>query len=156
MRLKKIWPIFMLATLSLSYSISAWCVEEDSVLGLWLSEEKDGVIKVSKDGDSFQGHLVWIKDLATGKMKEILDKENPEESLQSRSLLGIKLFYGFKFNEDEWSDGNIYDPKSGKTYSSYLKLEDENTLNLRGYVGIPLFGRTSQWTKIQKFPELKN
>lgn len=156
MHLKKIWPIFMLVILSQPFSLFAKDIEKDDILGLWLSEEKDGVIKVSKDGDEYQGHLIWIKEIATGEKKEILDKENPDESKRSRSLQGIKLFYGFHYDDEEWTNGSIYDPKSGKTYNSYLELKDDKTLKLRGYVGIPLFGRTSVWTRIKELPKLEN
>jgi len=49
-----------------------------------------------------------------------------------------------------WEDGEIYDPKSGKTYDCYLKLETPDKLKVRGYVGISLLGRTSKWTRAKK------
>jgi len=146
----------MLVTLILPLSLKARDISKDDILGLWLSEEKDGVIEVTKDGELYQGHLVWIKELADGTKKEILDKENPDESKRGRSLQGIKLFYGFNYDDEEWNNGSIYDPKSGKTYSSFLELKDENTLKLRGYVGIPLFGRTSIWTRVKEIPKTEN
>jgi uncharacterized protein (DUF2147 family) len=58
------------------------------------------------------------------------------------------MLTAFKFDgDDEWIGGDIYAPESGKTYSSYMYLKDINTLKVRGYVGISLFGRTETWTR---------
>lgn len=148
MRLKKILPKFMLLAFLLPSSGFAK-IKEDDILGHWLSENKDGVVHVKKVDGDYKGYLVWIKLLATGEKKVVLDNKNPDEELQKRSLLGVRLFQGFEFDGDEWTGGEIYDPDSGKTYKCKMSLDDDKkTLNLRGYVGIPLFGRTSHWTKI--------
>lgn len=58
------------------------------------------------------------------------------------------MLTGFRFDgDDEWKDGDIYDPESGKTYSCYLSLKDNNTLKVRGYIGVSLFGRSETWTR---------
>jgi uncharacterized protein (DUF2147 family) len=49
--------------------------------------------------------------------------------------------------EGVWEDGDIYDPKSGKTYSCYMKLQSMDKLKVRGYIGISLIGRTTYWTR---------
>ena len=49
-----------------------------------------------------------------------------------------------------WSGGTIYDPEEGKTYKCVMKLADENTLNVRGYIGVPAFGRTVTWLRVPK------
>jgi uncharacterized protein (DUF2147 family) len=60
----------------------------------------------------------------------------------------LVLLSNFKFDgNDKWKGGDIYDPESGKTYSSYLYLKGKNILKVRGYVGISLFGRTETWTR---------
>ncbi len=89
-------------------------------------------------------------DAATGKPK--LDVLNPDVSLQSRPKMGLVLLSNFVFDEDEWTDGEIYDPKSGKTYSCYMEFEEENDLNtlkIRGYIGVSLVGKTTYWTRVK-------
>jgi uncharacterized protein (DUF2147 family) len=57
---------------------------------------------------------------------------------------------GFVFEgNNEWKEGHIYDPNNGKTYRCNLELIDQETLSVRGYVGISLFGRTEIWTRKQ-------
>ena len=155
MRLKKILLTLTLIISTLPISSFSADYKAEDILGTWLSEKKDGVIKVSKNGDSFRGHLIAFEKQKEDIGKVVLDKNNPEDKLKSRKLKGIEMFWGFSFDDDEWSGGQIYDPVSGKTYKSYMSLDGKDTLNLRGYVGIPLFGRTSVWTRIDKIPEFK-
>ena len=62
----------------------------------------------------------------------------------------MDILTGLKKDGDEWSGGKILDPKNGKTYKCYIKLEDNNTLKLRGYIGISLFGRTAIWKRAEQ------
>ncbi len=56
--------------------------------------------------------------------------------------------HDFKFTGSSWEDGKIYDPKSGKTYDCILKSKENNKiLEIRGYIGSPMFGRTATWTR---------
>lgn len=145
MLVKKIFVSLLL--ISFSSTVFAEKFSDADILGFWLTESGKGVIEVYKNGEEFEGKLVWIQDIHEGLVKDKLDKHNPDEKLQKRSILNLRNLSGFKFKSNEWSGGKIYDPKSGKTYSSYMKLENINQLNLRGYVGIPLFGRTSEWKR---------
>jgi uncharacterized protein (DUF2147 family) len=49
----------------------------------------------------------------------------------------------------EWGDGTIYDPKNGKTYRCVINMKDDNTIDIRGYVGIKTFGRTDTWKRTE-------
>jgi len=78
--------------------------------------------------------------------------ENPDEELQKRPIMGLELLSNFEFDgDDEWEDGDIYDPKSGKTYSCYMEFTDKtkNELKVRGYIGVSLLGRTTYWTRVE-------
>jgi uncharacterized protein (DUF2147 family) len=116
---------------------------QDDIVGYWLSESKKGVIEITRNGDYYEGNIVWIKDVYEKKTKQPLDINNPDESLQTRKLLGLQNLKGFKFKQKKWQGGTVYDPQKGKTYSSYLYMADQNTLKLRGFIGVALFGRTS-------------
>jgi uncharacterized protein (DUF2147 family) len=77
-----------------------------------------------------------------------LDKNHPDEKVRSRPVLGLTNTWGFVYKgENIWDDGSIYDPKNGNTYSCTMKLKDKNTLEVRGYIGISLIGRTDVWTR---------
>lgn len=121
----------------------------DGILGTWTNSEKDARFVISKQGDRFSGKMIWIKDpLVNGK--PAADDKNPDAALRSRPLLGLSLLNGFKYDSDNvWTDGKIYDPRNGKTYSCKLTLTDPKHLNVRGYIGFSLLGRTDIWTRVE-------
>jgi len=151
----KVFFIVFAAMIAMPFTqINAQDFKADDILGVWMNEDKDANVEIYKDGDFYNGKIVWLKDPIreeTGKPK--LDKENEDESLRTRPVMGLLLLKGFVFDgDDEWEDGEIYDPKNGKTYSCYMEFEDEddmNTLKIRGYIGISLLGRTTYWTKVK-------
>ena len=49
-----------------------------------------------------------------------------------------------------WEDGTIYDPKNGTTYSCKIEAKGENQIEVRGFVGTEMFGRTDVWTRMKK------
>ncbi|MFU8843705.1 MAG: DUF2147 domain-containing protein [Bacteroidales bacterium] len=143
--------LFLLMMLVIAFAIpevTAQDVKADDILGFWLNEEKDGKVEIYNENGKYSGKLVWLKnplDDKTGKPK--LDKENPDSELKKRALKGVILMHGFEFNHGEWENGKIYDPKNGKTYSCYLKLESPDRLKVRGYIGFSWIGRTTYWTR---------
>lgn len=148
---RKILPVSLLVCLLWTTSVFAK-VSPDDCLGFWLTEDQDATIQVYKaNSGKYEGKIVWIRDLHTGKKKQIFDDQNEDKSRHDKPLLGMVNLKGFSFNEDEneWSGGTIYDPVKGKTYSAYMKLKD-GKMHLRGFIGFALFGRTSIWTREEK------
>ena len=141
----------ILVTLLLStHALLAQKSEGDRINGNWLNEEKDGRIEIYRTGDRYFGKLVWARELmeADGKTprKDRTDIKNNDPKLRSRQLLNLVILTNFTYDNGVWSGGKIYDPKSGKTYSCTMKLKG-NKLEIRGYVGISMFGRTTVWTR---------
>lgn len=76
------------------------------------------------------------------------DIHNPQPSERGRPLCGLKIGSGFTLRgPDHAAGGALYDPKSGKTYHGAMAAEGSK-LDLRGYVGIPLFGESQTWTRM--------
>ena len=120
----------------------------DDIIGVWLTTGKEPAkIQIYKSGDKFYGKIIWLQNPLEGG-KQRVDANNPDKSKRNELIIGLVILKGFKFNgDDEWKGGDIYDPENGKSYSSYINLKDKNTLKVRGYVGISLFGRTETWTR---------
>jgi uncharacterized protein (DUF2147 family) len=114
---------------------------------LWYNTEKTSKIQIYKAGDGlFYGKIVWLKVPAIDGQPK-LDPNNPDKSKRNTPLLGMVIIKGLKKDGDhDYVDGTIYDPKNGKTYSSKISFK-EGQLDVRGYVGISLIGRTATWTK---------
>ena len=122
--------------------------QADGIVGIWLTGGKEPAnIQIYKSGDKYFGKIIWLKaPEENGKPK--LDKENPDKSKRNQQIIGLVILKDFKFNRrNEWEDGKIYDPENGKTYSCNLTLKDRNILDVRGYIGLSLFGRTETWTR---------
>ncbi len=135
---------FLLMALMNPYVVSAQSVSDaDKILGVWNNQEKTGKIEVYKSGNKYFGKIIGGAPGASPRK----DIKNPNPALQSRNLVGVIILNNFIFKKGLWSDGTIYDPDSGKTYSCNIKYKN-GELEIRGFVGISLFGRTSIWTKV--------
>jgi uncharacterized protein (DUF2147 family) len=118
----------------------------DAIERLWLNEEQTAKIQVYKATDKkFYGKIVWLK-VPTVDGKPKVDKNNPDKSHRNDPINGLLILRGFtKTNDNTYDDGEIYDPKNGKTYSCIITMKGTE-LDVRGYVGISLLGRTTKWT----------
>jgi uncharacterized protein (DUF2147 family) len=144
--MRKLLILFCISILA-SGGISA---QSDGVTGYWLTQDGDSQVEIYRTGNKFSGKIVWLKEPleADGQVKR--DKNNPDNSLKTRTTLGLELLNDFTYNDSkkEWEKGTIYDPKSGKTYSCYMWLDGNNTLKLKGFVmGMRFLGREATWTR---------
>ncbi len=144
--MKKISLISTLLLLFLFTSVQVKAQSENAILGVWYNTEKTAKVEILKKGSPFIGKIVWLKDPNPGG-KPAVDKDNPETKLKSRPLMGLNLLEGLKFDSGMWEDGTIYDPKTGKTYSCQVTLKSKEVLEVKGYIGFSLIGRTVEWTK---------
>ncbi len=123
----------------------------DAILGTWLTGEGLGKVEIYKNGEKFQGRIVWLKeplDPKTGKPKT--DINHPDKSVRNREILGLVTLWGFVYNgKDKWENGHVYDPKNGKEYKCVIRLKNPETLEVRGYIGVTLIGRTDVWLRVK-------
>jgi uncharacterized protein (DUF2147 family) len=132
-----------------SCTLSAFAQKKDDILGKWLNPSGEGQIEIYKKADKYSGKLVWIKDPNDDGGKPKLDIKNPTVSLRSRPVMGLEILKNFVFEDGKWTDGTIYDPKTGKTYSCNLSLKENGQLNIRGYIGISIIGRSESWKRVK-------
>jgi uncharacterized protein (DUF2147 family) len=115
--------------------------------GTWLSGDGDGWIEVTRKGDRLSGIVKGSPN--TDDDRPDRDTKNPDPALRGRPLTGLELFSGFSYDGDgRWTGGTIYDPNSGKTYRCIITWVDRDTLKVRGYIGVPMLGRTETWTRV--------
>jgi uncharacterized protein (DUF2147 family) len=122
----------------------------NDICGIWWNKDKDAKIKIYSSYGKYFGQIHFLKepiDTVTNKPK--LDKNNPNAAERTRPIMGLLILKNLEWDADdqEWDDGDIYDPKSGNTYSLTCTLKDKNTMELRGYIGISLLGRTDVWVR---------
>ncbi|OYU94859.1 MAG: SIGNAL peptide protein [Bacteroidetes bacterium B1(2017)] len=141
----------LLAFSFLCFATFLFAQSADDVVGTWINPKGTGKIKIFRTGDYFYGNLVWLDQPLDAQGKPKLDKENPDVSKRTRKIQGLLMLTGFTFDADDkvWQNGQIYDPKNGKTYSCKMTLSaDNNQLDIRGYIGISMIGRSETWKRV--------
>lgn len=136
----------------------AFSQDADKVVGYWLTQYKDSQVKIFKaTNGKYYGEVKWLEKPNNDDGTPRLDKENEDEKLRTRPILGLRLLNGFEYDEkdQEWVEGTIYDPKNGKTYSCFMWFDDgdDNTLHVKGFIGFSLLGREVEWTREDKLRE---
>jgi uncharacterized protein (DUF2147 family) len=131
-------------------SLPVFSQAPDVIVSKWLNASGEGQIMIFRKGEKYFGRLVWLKDLRDGQGQIKRDTKNPDPDLRKRPLLGIEILKDFDYlDAGGWGNGTIYDPKTGKTYSCKMTIQNNNNqLSIRGYVGISLLGRTEIWKKV--------
>lgn len=123
-----------------------------SPVGGWWTEGRNGQVTIEGCGDRLCGKLAALKEPLNAEGQPKRDRNNPDPALRDRPLIGLPLLRGFAPDPDEpnkWSGGTIYDPESGKTYKCTLTLQADGLLEVRGYVGLPLLGRSQTWSPVK-------
>lgn len=123
----------------------------DKLVGVWEPSHGKAKVKISKVGEKYFGKIVWLKEPLNEKGEKKTDVNNPDEAMHDTPLLGYKILKDFEYiGDDTWENGTIYDPENGSLYNCTIKLKDDNTIEVRGYIGVSMIGRTDTWTKLVK------
>jgi uncharacterized protein (DUF2147 family) len=144
--------LIALATL---VNLSFACVAnaQESPAGLWKSlDDKTGkarsLIRITETAGELQGKIEKLFPVSDAEQNPKCDK--CEGTNKDQPILGMTILSGLKKTGDEYSGGKILDPENGKTYSSKLNLSENNKkLTVRGYIGVPMFGRSQTWIREQ-------
>jgi uncharacterized protein (DUF2147 family) len=147
--------IFRLAMVIWLFSATIVGAADDGVIGTWKTADGDALIDIYNCGVKICGRVAWLRDPffeaddregMAGRPRT--DRHNPDPELRGRKVIGLEIMKGFtRDGENRWSQGTIYDADTGRTYKSRMTLLSPNRLELHGYIGIPLFGRSSVWTR---------
>lgn len=141
-----------IACLMLLVSSSPSLADRGAIEGRWLTQDKDGWIRVNLVGNSLEGRIAGAPPGSPSERQ--FDDRNPDPALRTRKLDGLAIMTGFEYDGDgRWKNGKVYDPNSGKTYKCTLTLVDANTVRIRGYLGVSLFGRSETWTRDDPDPD---
>ncbi len=136
--------------LFLSASSFSQKLPADKIIGTWESIDGDVKLKFEfyKSDGKYFGKLLYASNMyeADGKTPK-KDFKNPDKKLRDRSRYGITNITNLKYQDGEYTDGNLYNPEEGRNYSVKAKLKNENELDFRGYIGISLLGKTMKFKR---------
>jgi uncharacterized protein (DUF2147 family) len=148
--MRKLLPAFA-ALLAFSCG-SAWA-QNVSPAGLWKTiDDHTGkpksLVRIWETNGEYQGKVE--------KLFRAPDQDqNPkcikcEGERKDQPIIGMTIINGMKGSGAEYSGGTILDPANGKTYHSKMTVIDNGTkLEVRGYIGVPLLGRTQTWIRAE-------
>lgn len=119
------------------------------VVGKWKLEDGTAIVEVYRQGDVFNGKIVWLEKPTEADGTPAKDGNNPDPKLRSRQLIGLNMLSGLAMSGEEYKGGSIYDPGNGKTYNCSMKVEGD-VLKVRGSLDKKgLLGRTMDWFRVK-------
>ena len=127
-------------------SQSSWA--QSDIVGRWVPPEQDSIIEVYRCGEEVCARIASLNEPMDESGKPRVDRNNRDETLRGRPILGMELLSGFSSKKPgSYRGGKIYNPRDGKLYKAVLTLLDDGTLKIRGYVGVPALGQTQFWSR---------
>lgn len=119
--------IFMLQFAALTLS------GQNQIVGKWLSPKKDAIVEIYELSGKFNGKIIWMKN--TENTNHVVDSNNPEIKLRKRPLIGSTVVRNLAYKDNEWVEGSLYNPTTGKTYQCKLELQELNILKITCFLG---------------------
>ena len=145
--MKRLVPIAAaaLATAAAEGSRAGTAFPPDALVGEWCTQVEENRpparIQFSRAQDgSYLGVISWSSHPTK-------DVHNKDPKLRDRSVVGIVLMWHLQYDDGEYVGGYVYNPEDGGTYRVKLELASAESLKVRGYLGISLFGQTKTWTR---------
>jgi len=139
----------IIAFILLSCGLNAFAANT-SVVGKWKTIDDEtgkpkSIVEIFQDGDNFKGRIISLIDP---------EKPNPvcekcEGDKKDKPIEGLEFIWDMKDKGDgQWAGGQILDPKKGKVYKCKMTLKDDGAkLEVRGFIGFSLLGRSQTWNR---------
>jgi uncharacterized protein (DUF2147 family) len=124
--------------------------QSQSVIGKWKTVDDEtgkpkSIVEIYEKSGKIYGKIVDI--LEADKKNKVCSECSGEE--KNKPILGMVIIKGLRKEGNEYNDGQILDPKNGKSYKCIITLEGNDKLKLRGYIGVSVFGRTQYWSRVK-------
>jgi uncharacterized protein (DUF2147 family) len=133
-------------------SVFAASALAQSPVGLWktiddASGKEKSLIRISETDGVFSGK---IEKLLAADAKPDAKCDLCTDARKDQPVLGMTVMRNVKKNDAQWDGGDILDPNNGKIYKVRLRLDSDNKkLEVRGYVGTPMLGRSQNWQRVE-------
>ncbi len=119
--------------------------QADDIIGIWMPSEGTSYIQIykGKESEKYFGRIVWLKEPND-------EKGEPRRDTNGDPILKMVNLKDFVFEEDEWTDGTIYDPKTGNLYYCTIEMPKKDKLEVRGSLDpFGIVGRTDVWVRMK-------
>lgn len=135
------------AAMTISFAAHA----ESSPVGMWKTIDDEtkavkSIVEIKEENGKLQATILKLFRKPEEDQNPKCDKCHGD--LKDQPIIGLRILNGMKQDGNQWSGGEILDPKNGKTYSCKLELiEEGKKLKVRGFIGFSLLGRTQIWER---------
>ena len=144
----------------MKHSRTLLCLLTSTVASIAFAQSPAGLWKTIDDATGKEKAMVRITEAGgvfTGKVEKLLDPTKQDskcdectDSRKGQPVLGLTIIRNIKKGESHWEGGDILDAANGKVYRARLTLSADNKkLDVKGYIGTPLFGRTQTWSRVE-------
>jgi uncharacterized protein (DUF2147 family) len=149
-------PLILIAALGTALlAAPLHALAQSSPAGLWKTIDDDGkteksLVRVTEQAGVFSGRIEQL--LAPDAKRDAVCDACSDER-RNQPLIGLTILHQVRHSGDDaglWEGGDILDPKNGKTYKVRLRpVDNGRRLEVRGYIGMPLLGRTQTWIRVE-------
>lgn len=142
--MRNLFAILIFTGIAATYS-AAQAQSSSDIVGLWMPSEGTAYVKVFKEKgkEKYHGRIVWLREPNDEQGK-------PKHCPNGDPIMNMLNLRNFVFEDGEWTEGTIYDPKSGNTYYCSIEMVNKNKLEVRGSLDpYGIVGRTDVWVRMQ-------
>ena len=139
MKKRTLVQLFIFIGIACSNFCVAQSVAGDALIGDWMDAKKETIVRCFKLNGKYYGRLIWVENLKA--------KGQPLSSEEQYYMNAIVL-RDFEYRNKEWRNGIINQPKTKKTYTAYLKLKDNNTMEVIGFVFFRFLSESQFFTRV--------
>ena len=118
----------------------------DKILGRWVNDDRSAQFDVYKTGDTYSASIIWLAQPNDKHGNPKTDKNNPDEKLRQRPVMGMVIFSGLKFGNGKWGGTEVYSPEKGMKAKLNIEMAGDNHLVVIASKGI--FTNTKNWTRL--------
>ena len=109
-------------------------VQAADPIGLWLTSDGEAKIRITRCEKGICGTIVWLKEPNDTDGKPKTDRENVDQDLKKRPMLGLEIFHNLQQLAPNKYQGSLYNPDDGRTYDGQLELGLDGLIKMKGCV----------------------
>ncbi|MBM3389508.1 MAG: DUF2147 domain-containing protein [Betaproteobacteria bacterium] len=141
------------ALVGLSAVLPGVAAAQNTPVGLWKSIDDEtktekSLVRITETGGTLSGKIEKLMD----PTKQDAKCDKCSDARKDQPVLGMTIITGVRASSDKtlWEGGEILDPNNGKSYKVRIKpLDSGKKLEVRGYIGAPMLGRTQTWIRVE-------
>lgn len=151
---KRLIHLTLGCTLAFAFGVNGYAQNIDPAIGIWKTiddktNQPASLIKIEEVNGNLEG--IIIKTFPRPNETPLVNCNLCKDDLKDKPIIGLKIMSGLKQEKPGyWAGGKILDPKEGEYYKVKLSTEDGKKMDVRGYIGVPMLGRTQVWYKAEQ------